>query len=341
MEKIKRVLIIRCGALGDLVYATSVITAIKLEYGENTIIDFVCTPGSGTLFNKDNRVNHVYFLKHKKIPIIFSRQKREIIAASKQFSYDLLINFEYGKQFKSLINGIHANKKIGAIVEDINISSSITHMVDVTKEIFKSVVSKENFHKSFPLLVGSSSFDMKKKYQLNSKYIIISPSNSHQQKNRINYRAWENHSWKELIQTLQKEIQIVIIGNKGEESFFEKLMPYPEGVIDLVGKTSLVDLIGVIEGAESLIATDTGTAHIASAVNTEVFALIGPTPANVTGPYQSPYNKVHIIHSNKECSPCYKTEIMRNCKDNICMKHITVDDIINNIKLSINLLKEE
>jgi ADP-heptose:LPS heptosyltransferase len=125
-----------------------------------------------------------------------------------------------------------------------------------------------------------------------------------------------------------------LIGNKGEDEFFDKLKPYPSGVIDLAGKTSLVDLIGVIDGAVGLIATDTGTAHIASAVNTEVFALIGPTPANVTGPYQSPFNKIHIITSNKNCSPCYKTEVMKNCKDNICMKDISVEMVYNSVKLA-------
>jgi ADP-heptose:LPS heptosyltransferase len=324
-----RVLIIRCGALGDLVYATSVIDALKLEFGEDTTIDFVCTPGSGTLFKADPRVNHVYPLKHKKVPILFSGQKKDVIKASKQNSYDLLINFEYGKQFISLFDAVVAKKKIKA--HDIKIPSSITHMVDMTKYVFKDLVHSNVYDKSFPKIIGTSKEEVKKKYELNDKYIIISPSNSHQKRNIINYRAWENESWKELITKLSDEIQVVIVGNKGEDEFFTKLMPYPSNVVDLVAKTSLVDLIGVIDGALALIATDTGTAHMASAVNTEVFALIGPTPANQTGPYQSPLNKVHIISSNQECSPCYKTDVMWNCKDNICMKEISSNQVYNTV----------
>ena len=325
-----RVIIIRCGALGDLVYATSVIDALKFQFGDDTIIDFVCTPGSGTLFKADNRVNHVYTLKHKKVPIWLSSQKKDIIKSSKENKYDILINFEYGKQFKSLVNAIDAKQKIDA--PDISIPSNIEHMVDMTKYIFKSIVSDEVFNKSFPKIVGTLKDEVKSKYNLNDKYIIISPSNSHQKRNIINYRAWENENWKELIEKLSKDIQVVIVGNKGEDQFFDKLKPYPQDVVDLVGKTSLVDLIGVIDGANGLIATDTGTAHMASAVNTEVFALIGPTPANVTGPYQSPNNKVHIISANLECSPCYKTEVMWNCKDNICMKQISVNRVFDSIK---------
>lgn len=334
---IKSVLIIRCGALGDLVYATSVIDALKKEYGDDTIVDFVCTPGSGTLFKGDKRVRKVFPLKHKKIPIIFSKDKKNIINASKKNKYDLLINFESGKQFKSLVNAIHAKKKIGEFFDKKEPSKDIVHMVEQTKFLFKDIVSKDIYEQSFPKIAGTPKEEAVKKYGLSEKYIIISPSNSHQKKNRLNYRAWENESWKTLIKELSKKIQVVIVGNKNEDEFFDKLKPYPNNVVDLVAKTPLSDLIGVIEGATALVATDTGTAHMASAVNTEVFALIGPTPADVTGPYQSPFNKVHIISANLPCSPCYKTEVMKSCKDNICMKNITPSLVLDKIS-SANLL---
>ena len=325
-----RVLIIRCGALGDLVYATSVIDALKLEYGDDTIIDFVCTPGSGTLFNADDRVNKVFPLKHKKVPIWLSSQKKEIIESSKKEPYDILINFEYGKQFISLVDAISTKQKIKA--SDIKIPEDIKHMVDKVKFTFKNIVSNEVLNKSFPKLVGTDINIVEEKYNLPKKYIIISPSNSHQKRNILNYRAWENNSWKELIEQLNENIQVVLVGNKDEDEFFNKLKPYPKDVIDLVGKTSLVNLIGIINGAVGLVSTDTGTAHIASAVNTEVFTLIGPTPAEETGPYQTPYNKVHIISANLECSPCYKTEVMRKCIDNVCMKQISVKKVYSTIK---------
>ena len=324
-----KVLIIRCGALGDLVYATSVIDALKEQFGNSTIIDFVCTPNTSSLFDKDHRIRKVYKLSQKKYPIWLSSQKKEIIKESKKIPYDILINFEFGKQFKSLVENIQAHQKIGALIEDIKVPLDLTHMVDITKFMFKKIINNSIYQKSFPKLIGTDTNEVLKKYNLPQKYIIISPSNSHQKRNILNYRAWENKSWIQLIEQLSLKTQIVIIGNKGEEPFFNKLLPYPQGVIDLVGKTSLVDLIGVIDAAQALVATDTGTAHIASAVNTEVFALIGPTPANITGPYKTPLNKVHIISANKACSPCYKTEVMKNCQDNICMNEISVNQVYN------------
>ncbi len=332
MEKnIKKVLIIRCGALGDLVYATSIIDALRLQYGDDIKIDFVCTPGPANLFKKDDRVNRVFILKHKKIPIFLSKQKKEIINSSKQEQYDLLINFESGRQFQSLVKAIKSKEKIGYFASKVD-HGDARHMVDITKTVFKDIVSKEVFEQSAPRLIGEDIDILKGKFNLPDKYIVISPSNSHNKKSRLNYRAWIHTHWKELIEELSEDITLVMVGGYGEEEFFKPLMPYPNNVIDLVAKTNIPELVGVIDGAVATVATDTGTAHISSAVNTPIFCLIGPTPADVTGPYKHDNNKVFIVSAGLECSPCYKTEVMKNCNDNICMKQITPKMVIDSIK---------
>ena len=330
-KDVKKVLIIRCGALGDLVYATSVIDALIFEYGKDIQIDFVCTPGPAKLFDKDNRVNNTFILKHKKLPIWMSKQKKEIIIASKINKYDLLINFESGKQFRSLVENIEVKEKIGYFCSNVD-HRGLRHMVDITKSVFKDIVSKEVFERSNPKLIGENIEIVKEKYSLPENYIVISPSNSHNKKSRLNYRAWVHEHWKELIENLSEDITLVMIGGPGEEHFFEPLKPYTNNVIDLVAKTSIPELVGIIDGAKATIATDTGTAHISSAVNTPIFCLIGPTPADVTGPYKHKDNEVYIISSNIECSPCYKTEVMKNCTDNKCMKLITPSMVIDSIK---------
>lgn len=323
----KKILIIRCGALGDLVYSTSVLDALKFEFGEDITIDYISTPAASKLFEYDKRVNKIFHLKHKKIPIIFSSQKKAVINYSKKEPYDILINFEMGKQFKSLVEKIVANKKVGWFCEDIKITK--THMVEICKEFYSTIISKENLDKAFPKIFGSEFNKVKNKFSLPNDYMIVSPSNSHNKKKRLNYRAWPHKHWKEFLNLVPRHISIILIGAQGEEEFFEPLKPYNSNIIDLVGKITISEMISVIEKSKALIVTDTGTAHIASAVNTPVFCLIGPTPAEQTGPYKTSFNEVHIISAGLKCSPCYKTNIMKSCKDNICMKNIKPSSIIN------------
>lgn len=331
MQELKKVLIIRCGALGDLVYATSVIDALKLEFGEDTIIDFVCTPGSGTLFNNDERVHRVFPLKHKKIPFILSQQKKEIVNYSQKNPYDILINFEYGKQFKSLVDKIQAKKKIGAIVEKIDEGASVNRG-EQQKKFYESIISAENLKKANPKIAFLEFEHIQKKYALNDEYIVLAPSNSHVHKKGINYRAWQNQSWVELIARLSQEIQVVIVGAKGEESFFEQLQPYPSNVIDLVAQNNILELNSVINSAKAVVCTDSAVGHISAAVNTPVFVLMGPNNIINDSPYKTEENNIHVISLQLECSPCYKTQVMKACRKNICMEQISVDMVYQAIK---------
>jgi ADP-heptose:LPS heptosyltransferase len=328
----KRIIIIRSGALGDLVYSTAIIDALHSQFGEGTLIDYICTPGSAKLFEKDTRINNIFLLKHRKIPIIFSKQKQAIIKYSKKNPYDILINFETGKQFSSLAKKIHATKKIGTPYTKITKYIPGQHKVESLKYLYEEIIDKEILDTSMPRVIGEQKEIILKKYKLPEKYIVINPSNSHAKNQKINYRAWPQEHWKELINSIDQETTIVIIAGKGEDDYFKDITPFPTNCIDLIGKTPLVDLITVIENAQAIITTDTGPAHLASAVNTPTIVLIGPTPAERTGPYQTEKNTIYTLSVNLECSPCYRTPVMYACTDNQCMKQITPELVNTTLK---------
>jgi len=329
-QNISSILIIRSGALGDLVYATSVLDALLMQYGDDIKIDWVTTPSSGTLFSKDPRVNHIYPLTRRKLPNFLSSEKRAIINASKKVPYDIAINLEDGTEFVKLLQDVHAKKKLGAPYTSPTSSNERPHMVDIIKRTYADAVSPEVLLTAMPRLIGSGP-QVAKKYDLPDEYIVLNPSNSHNARHKLNYRAWPKSHWVELIKQLSDQT-LVIIAGKGEEEYFSSMRPFPSHVIDLVGKSPLIDLVSIIERAKAIVTTDTGPAHIASAVNTDIHVLIGPTNVNLTGPYKTPNNNISVLSVSLPCSPCYNTEVMKACDDNRCMREISVDAVLNSLK---------
>lgn len=331
LKEVKRALILRCGALGDLVYATSVIDALRAQYGDEIIIDFITTPGSGKLFENDPRVHQIFPLKHKKVPIWLSPQKRAVINYSKAHPYDLLISLEFGKQFKSLIQAVDAKHKTGmGIFETTEIRN--INRGEATKSYYSDVIDPSILLKAKPILFGKPFAELTSKISLPECYIVIAPSNSHNQKKGLNYRAWPFEHWRSLIQSLRIDTAIVIVGARGEEAFFDQIKPYPENVIDLVGQLSISELITTVQHSSALICTDSATGHIGAAVDTPTFVLMGPNNPITDSPYKSDTNSVHPISLGLPCSPCYKTEVMKQCRDNICMAQITPAMVIESLK---------
>ncbi len=90
---------------------------------------------------------------------------------------------------------------------------------------------------------------------------------------------------------------------------------------DLVGRTSLKELAYLCSRSELMISTDTGSMHLAAAMDLPVVALFGPTAPWRTGPYGDGHS---VIRKGLSCSPCFK----RRCESRECMLAIEVKEVL-------------
>lgn len=321
---------IRAGALGDTAYASSIIEPLRHTYGSDVIIDWVAKAGIGKLFAEDPRIRRVFELKSRRSPLPFNKGKRQIIAQAFREPYDLVVNLELGSIFDNTLRLTRAKQKIGSPYQHFK-EPPETHAVENLHIIYRHFLSEEIMRYAYPKLQGTDPAVVRDKFKLNEHYLVLVASNSHfKAAPENNYRAWPIPHWKELIDILGKrDLQVVIIGGRNEADYFKLLEPLPENICNLVGKTNFPELIGLISGAKAVISTDTGPAHIAGAVNTPVYAIIGPTNFKRTGPYPTPENEIHIISANLPCSPCYHTQRFKDCEKNRCMYEVIPTHVID------------
>jgi heptosyltransferase II len=91
-------------------------------------------------------------------------------------------------------------------------------------------------------------------------------------------------------------------------------------VVNLVGRTSLGALVGVVSRTSAFVANDSGAMHLAAALGRPVVALFGPTDERVT----RPVGAHEVIIEPVFCRPC----MLRDCPiDHRCMKRIDVDRV--------------
>jgi heptosyltransferase-2 len=105
------------------------------------------------------------------------------------------------------------------------------------------------------------------------------------------------------------------------ESWFRAHAPDAAGrVVNLIGRTSLRALVGVIDRSAAIVANDSGAMHLAAALGRPVVAVFGPTDDRVT----RPIGDHHVLTASVFCRPC----MLRDCPiDHRCMKRITVDRV--------------
>ncbi|WP_413700210.1 glycosyltransferase family 9 protein [Psychromonas sp. KJ10-10] len=336
-----KILIVRLGALGDTVFASVAISTIQQNLPEDTQIDWLGSPITHSLFKHDPRINNVYSIKFKKLPTLLNADKKQIISISKKAPYDLIINLENDAKFFSIVKQIHAKYKVGAPFTkgpDDSKQHAVESMLEVTK-VGLAKLTKNNKSNYYPTtLVGSDYKALQNKFNLPERYIVLHPGNSHVGRaGSINYRAWPITHWQSLATSLcekyHKTHSIILVGCPNEQAFIEQLEKDidAKNILNLGGKTSVNELITLIEQAELLISTDTGPSHIASAVKTPVLAMLGPNDYRKTGPYSHADNQVEIISLGLECSPCLPDGSIKNCRSNICMINLKPEIVLNKV----------
>lgn len=167
--------------------------------------------------------------------------------------------------------------------------------------------------------------------QEKSPRVIFTP-NTH---DLLRVRKWNIENYIELSKRLIKQfpgITFVLTGLSEEK---EELEQFGKEVgenyfINLAGDTDFEDLLTLYTLCDVLVTNDSGPAHFATTSNIDIVVLFGPETPVLFSPIGE---HVHILYANLACSPCLNAYNYRFsfCKDNICLKSISVDRVLEEV----------
>jgi len=142
-------------------------------------------------------------------------------------------------------------------------------------------------------------------------------------------KRWPLEKFASLGDRLIKELncQVVFIGAAKEKPLVRKVIENMEQPAeDFCGRTTLKELGALMKKMTLLISNDSGPAHLAAALGLSTLVLFGPTLETITAPRGK---TVAIIRKYTGCRlPCYNLD----CRDNICMKLIGVEEVYSRAK---------
>lgn len=148
-------------------------------------------------------------------------------------------------------------------------------------------------------------------------------------------RRWPVSHYVFLAEILIKEGYRVFITGGLSDKWVE---PYFTGldVENFIGKTDLLELADLYSQMDVVVTHDSGPMHIAGLVHANLIALFGPT-----NPYEKiPQNdnaRFVWLGRDYSCCPCYDGKTYAVCEDNLCLKAISPFRIVEEIQ---DLLKD-
>jgi heptosyltransferase-2 len=321
----QNILIIKPGAVGDLLQMTPVIRALKGYSPGSSISLLVGSETTAALFKNDRRIAEI---------IIYERDGRHR-SLSSRFSlwqylhanrYDLVLNYQRSNlktwflasaafPCRVLVYHRTENRAVHAVV---NYLETLTPLGLTTSGLDLQLFLDDEARAYARNLFSSHGLDGK-------TVIAMNPGATH----AVN--RWPTIRFAELADLLTEQLHgcLLIIGGPDDVPLADEIIARSRAKpISLAGKTSLLQLGAVLERCNVLVSGDTGPLHLATAVGTKVIGLFGAADPGRTGPVGKGH---HVIQAGTvSCVPCRS----RSCSNKNyleCMESIHARDVADSV----------
>ncbi len=128
-------------------------------------------------------------------------------------------------------------------------------------------------------------------------------------------------------------VTVGLTGAPNEVEFVEsvrRMARHADEIIVFAGKTTILQLIALLQRCRVFITNDSGPMHLAAAIGVPTIALFGPDTPTRYGPRGAQHT---ILYKPPWCSPCYNLYENKStrCKNEVyqcCLRSITVEEVV-------------
>jgi heptosyltransferase-1 len=345
VREFQRILLVKPSSLGDIIHALPVLHCLRERYPAGKIDWLIGSAFASVLEGNADLSERILFDRKK-----FSRVGRsfratrefgEFIRDLRRREYDLVIDLQglFRSGFLTRATGApvrigFANAREGAsffYTHKIAASPTDTHAVDRNLRVGEMVGFVPEFV-AFDFGLDGAVRDqvaaILREHGIHdcNSFIAIAPGA------RWETKAWPAANFVQAINSLatSAQIPVVLLGGEEDVALCEQIVGQCRSkVISLAGKTSIRQMIALLERASVVLCHDSAPMHVAAALGRPLVCLTGPTNPARTGPYR---RMDDVLRVSLPCSPCYLRNLSQCGFEHRCMRDLRVEDVVTRVR---------
>lgn len=329
----ERILVINVNWMGDVIFSTPIFKALKETYPQSQVSCLAVprvhgilqsVPQIDEIINYDEEGIHKRFLGKLRLILRLRRKNYDIVFLLHRSTTRTLLSFCAGIPIRV---GYATKKRSRFLTHNIKPLENEMHRGDQYLHLLEDYGIAIKDRASQLTVSQQAQIDIQGILQQhgiapNDLFFIINPGGN------WNLKRWPKENFQLLAHELitQYKVKIIITGALKDidlaDAIVKKLDPKP---VVLAGKTNLQQMMALMKLAKLVISADSGPLHLASSLKTDTIGIYGPTRPEITGPRGG--GRSVILQQDVGCNrhACY----FLKCTDNICMKSVTVKDVLN------------
>lgn len=311
-----RILVVRLGAMGDILHALPAVASLKLSY-PGARLTWVVKPQWAPLLEGNPFIDRLVFVK-RDFPKGLYRTWRELRAES----YDFAVDFQGLVQSAVLASAAHPDRIFGfhgsqlreraaGLFYSSQTLSHAPHVVDRNLDLAAAAGATSTLP-VFPLPEGARTGELPK-----SDFVLASP-----------LAGWRSKQWPlEYYATVASKLRV--LGVPLVLNAFPG-MSFPEVPEALLHTSGLAGLIDATRRATAVLGVDSGPMHLAAALGKPGVAVFGPTDPARNGPYGTSFRVLR--------SPTAVTSYKRGWDIDSSMRNIGPEQVFSALKAALGCL---
>ncbi len=306
-------------------------------------ITWVCGESTAALLKNIERINELVVVNDRKL-------LRGGVLGALSVLIPLWLRF-FGKSFDLIVTG-HSDSRYGLL--SLTVEGKIRRRFRYKPEGRWPVSGRYHADEYVRLVTGingpeapsgmvptlhfhlDSSFS--KQLASSEKIVALAPGGAKNLMRDDALRRWPLESYVQLAEKLiRANYQVVVTGAPSDEWIREAFKQLP--VLDLVGQTSIPDLIALFAAVNLTVTHDSGPLHLAVASGKPVLGLFGPTVPWEKVPKDK---RVTVLWGGRHlaCRPCYDGKNYAPCASNECLKSISVNQVYGEVERILTAVHE-
>ena len=339
LDRIKRILLIQLGDIGDVVLTTPTIKALKENHPSGEIFVLIrdyafeliegCPWVDGVIsVEKDKRKLRDEIVYQKDLLLGVRRKRFELAIDLRAGTRGAIVSFLSGARLR--IGRYRGDGKLWR-------NRLFTHLIRPENELSQySTLHSLNILDPFNLRIKDTSPELtvteekersaanilrRQKVPIDKPIIALHPFS------RWRYKEWPIRNYIKLIDRIGSRygVSILMTGSDDERHRAAEIVKRSQiDVYSLAGKTSIGELAAVLKRCSLLIGIDSAPVHIAAAVGIPTVTIFGPSsPVN-----WAPRGKGHsVIYKDLPCVPC-KEKGCNNSEVSRCLNELSVEEVV-------------
>ena len=302
----RRILIIQTAFLGDAVLTTGLVREVKKSFPSSRI-DVLINPKTIDVFRHNPHVGRIWTID-KRNPAVKAFSFLRLVAAIRKNGYGMAFSVQGSRTSSLLMAMARIPRRIG-----FDNQTLLTDAVPLDRKIHAG----QRHLKLLEHLTGETHDSQteifwSEKERVNSKKILGEAGNENAALLGIapgsiwNTKRWPEEHFVALLDLLSGEnIRVFLFGGREDRALCDRIIARSRSnAVNTAGSLSILESCSLIHELDLLVSNDSAPLHIANAVQTDVFAIFGPTVREF-GFF--PFRKNdRIFEVDLPCRPCSK-----------------------------------